>query len=102
MTLTNQTELQKSRDILEQGLILENDKLVKIILAIGSAENKKITDEEIQELTGLSMDNIVKSIDLLDKSNFITTIIEDIPNRSLHTVCRLTKKGEDILNLIIK
>ena len=98
--MSNQLELNKIRDILEKGLVLENDNLAKIVLAIGSAENKIITDEEIKELTELSMDNVVKSIELLDKSNFITTFIQDIPNRSLHTVCQLTQKGEDVLRLL--
>lgn len=99
--MTGHLEINKFRDTLEKGLIIENDKLVKIILAIGSAGNEKITDEEIQELTELSMDSVVKSIDLLDSSNFITAIIQDIPNRSLHKVCQLTPKGEDVFKLII-
>gem|GEM_PF-5311402 len=100
LNVTTQTELNKIRNTLEKGLILENDNLSKIILAIGSSQNRTITDEEIKELTELSMDSVVKSIDLLDKSNFITTFIRDIPNRSLHTVCQLTEKGEDVLKLL--
>ena len=93
-------KLEEIRGVLDSALVLENEKLVKIIIAIDSSENKKLLDEEIQELTGLSSKTIYESINLLDKTNYISAILQDIPGRSLHKVCQLTEKGRQVLKLI--
>ena len=98
--MVNQSDLKEIRELLDSALVLENDKLVKVIVAIGSSENKRMSGEDIQELTGLGAETVFKSIDILTKSDYISTILQDIPNRSLHKVCQLTEKGEQILHLL--
>ena len=98
--MATQSDLKEIRDILDSTLVIENDKLIKVLIAIDSSENKKMTDEEIQELTGLNTEAIIESIDILDKSNYISTTIQDIPGRSLHKVCQLTSKGRSVLVLL--
>ena len=98
--MASQTQLDKIRETLEKGLIIENDNLTNVILAIGAAQGNIVSDEEIKELTDLSMESVVKSIELLDKSNFITAYAKDIPGRSVHTVCQLTGKGEEVFKLL--
>ena len=100
--MTGQSDLKEIRELLDSALVLENDKLVKVIVAIDSSENKRMSDEEIEELTGLCSETIFKSIDILTKSKYISTIIQEIPNRSLHKICQLTEKGEQFLQLLEK
>ena len=97
MVLESSEEIQ---EIMCSAVILENDKLLKVITAIHSSENKRMTDEEIQILTRLDMESVVGSIELLDKSDYITTIMEERTGRSLHKVCQLTSKGERFLRIL--
>lgn len=98
--MAKQSDLEEIRELLDSALVLENDKLVKVIVAIDSSKNKRMSDEEIQELTGLNAETIFKSIDILTRSDYISTVLQEIPNRSLHKVCRLTEKGERVLHLL--
>ena len=93
-------KIQKAKELLEYAIILENEKLIKVLVAINSSENKRMSDEEIKEITELNLETVVKSIELLDNTDYITTLIEDIPNRSLHKVYQLTQKGEKIIEFI--
>ena len=65
-------------------IILGNEKLIKVVTAIDSSDNKRMSDGEIQELTGLNSETVVKSIELLEKSKYIITTVEEFPGRSLH------------------
>jgi len=91
--------LEKTKYMLQSSLLLENKNSFRVLVAINSDKQKRMIEEDIQTLTGLDAKDVSDSINILEKTNYIKTIMEDVPKRSPHKVCILTDNGKHVLEV---
>jgi len=92
--------LEEAKCILQSSLFLYNKQLIKVLVAINSSKDKAMIDDHIKSLTGLANEEFFRSIEILEKTEYIKPFMEDIPTGSIHKVYRLTERGKKLLKIL--
>ncbi len=97
--MTEQEVFKRTKYALQSSLIIGNRNLIKILIAINANRNRMIK-EDIEKITELTSEVVNDSINILEKSNYIETFMEDVPGRSPHKICALTNGGRELIKIL--
>lgn len=90
----------KIRPFFEASLVIDNNELGNVLIAINSSKDKTMIDEDIQTLTNFSKEKTNNCINLLERMNYITSKMEDVSGRSPHKICTITDNGKKVLKAL--